>query len=325
MGETTKNTCFVIATVVFCLVAALLLLAIPSTALADDAGASPAQAAQQAKGKNIIGKSNTKTLFRYGWEYPKHYTATKKTMKKCDVTGDKKADNVKFVLSGVSNGTTKALKIYVNGKKKLTLKENGGTGSYAKVQLATLKNGKVFLFVQYTGNNADGTYMVYQYKKKTGKFKKILSSAHVPRAYAAAHRHISSVKALGNSLKVIYAPMTYTAGAIYLKYSYPWKNGKLSLTSTGKAVYTSMEHASGTYKNEPLTASTQMTIYTDTSLTKKKATIWSYDEVTFLNSCIKNGRLLFKVKSYGQTGWMEAAKTSGPHNGTYFEETSLAG
>ena len=312
-----------VAAVVLAITVGLLALAIPANALADDPGTAAMQVAKKAKGKNITGKANTKTLFQYGYVYPKKYTKTKKTVKKYDVTGDKKADKVKFVISGVSGGYSKAMKVYINGKKQLKLTDNGGTGEHATVQLATLKNGISFLYVKYTGNNGDGTYAVYQYKK--GHLKKVLDENRVAGKYTTAHRYIDSVKASGNKLEVVFSPMTLSASMVYLKYAFPCKNGKLKLTAKGKKMYTGKDYSTGQYKNELRTASTQMTMYTSKNLKTKKATIWQYDEVEFINSYLTKNKLLFKVKCWGEVGWMEAATTSGPHNGTYFEETGLAG
>ena len=307
----------------------------PNTALANDNA--PAQVSKQLKGKNVTGKANTKTLFRFGWHNQKNYTATSKTIKKYDITGDKKADKIKIKVSGAKDdgyGTvfTKALVIYVNGKKLKTIPSKNGEGFTATVQLLTLKNGKSFLYVEYFGNNEDGTYALYQYR--SGKIKTILSDTDIPAKYCTYHHKIDNIKPSGNKIVMTYAPQTYTAAFTYIKYSFPYSsklktlnlgNGK-KLAKTGK-VYTGKDYSTGKLYQESLTASQDIEAYTTKALTTEAFTIEAGQTVTFKKAYVNKSKKQFAyyVTCEGQSGWIEPFTTSGPHWGTYFEEKQLAG
>ncbi|MDO4400851.1 MAG: hypothetical protein Q4D27_07885 [Coriobacteriia bacterium] len=324
-----------------CLAAALALClcfafaAMPNTAFANDNA--PAQVSKQVKGKNITGKANTKTLFRFGWHNQKNYTATSKTIKKYDITGDKKADKIKIKVSGAKDdgyGTffTKALVVYVNGKKLKTIPSKNGEGFTASVQLLTLKNGKSFLYVEYYGNNEDGTYALYQYR--SGKIKTILTDSDIPAACCTHHHKIDSIKPLSNKIVMTYAPQTYFAAFTYIKYSFPYSS-KLKTLNLGNGkklakvgtVYTGKNYSTGKYFQEELTASIEMPAYTTKGLSTKAFTVKEGQTVTFKKAYVNKSKklLAYYVTCEGKSGWLRPYTVTGPTGGTCFEEKQLAG
>lgn len=294
----------------------------------------PAQVAKQVKAKNITGEANVKTLFTYGYANGKRYTALKKTVKKYDVTGDKKPDKITFKLkaSKWGNSYTDSLAISINGKKT-KLKIDGKTvskitdnagGLASTIQLITMKNGRPFLYVRYLGDNGDGTFALLRYKG--GKLVSVASDNDIPKKFTSSHRFLLSVKPSGNKISITYQPMTLFAGVINLKYTYTvTSKGTLKKVKKGDA-YTKYDYTTKAVWRAPLTASATFTAYTSTSMKEKAFTIYAQDQVDILKSYFTSDKLLFKVRNaWGETGWVAAPTKSGPHWGTYFEETGLAG
>ena len=94
-----------------------------------------------------------------------------KTYTKYDITGDKKKDKIKITLGKRDESDfIKRITVSVNGKKIV----KKGIGSfYYKTSLVTLKNGKVYLWVKSSSEDADDTWgCLYQYRK--GKLEKKL-------------------------------------------------------------------------------------------------------------------------------------------------------
>lgn len=155
-----------------------------------------------------------------------------KTYKRYDATGDGKADRilVKGIRSaGTSSGYYTRLKVYVNGRKRLTtVKHWDVRGAYSEVKLIRPKSGKPLLYVHYSTVN--GYYAGgWVYRCAGSTYKCLLKTQKLVNAYAKSHpsawRSFEYLKAVqGNKLKLTVGSM---ASAKTVTYTYRYKGGKL--------------------------------------------------------------------------------------------------
>lgn len=273
---------------------------------------------------NALASAGTKTVLN--WQGDSSYSKTKTI---ADITGDKRPDKVRFAIKATRYGT-ESLTIYVNGKKAYKTKEGNG-GFVCKVQRLELANGKPFLFVEYTGDNADGVYGILDYK--SGKLKKLLTCRV---ANGIRHPYIGKVKVSGNTLNVTYENQPYALGMCQFTYSYKYKGGKLKATSsiTTRLAYQPKCGSSGRitkWVRSTLTLNGKTPMYKSPSTKSKKVTFGKGTKVKL--EAVKNvsKRLWFKakIKKTGKSYWIKNPSKYLLSNeyprGTYFKEKFQAG
>ena len=287
----------------------LLLLALAFVAVLLCSVALPAQA----HATNVINKK----LVSVSFDYDDTSTVTK-TFTSYDITGDAKADTMKFV---IGNGK---VKVYVGGSLRGTVTYSGAYDYSVKYIRTTTKHP--FLYITATGDNLDGKYVLYQYKN--GKLNVITSQAYIPSSYAT-HRYIDNVWAYGKTVKVRYGAMTYTAGTITATYTFKWSSSTLKRTSTTASVV-SIGGTSNS-SSRKFTLRKAMTLYKTAGGSTKVVTASKGSKVKINSICVKNSKLYFKVTTTaGKTGWFKGLTSEyyaddGYGYNSLFKECLLAG
>lgn len=227
-----------------------------------------------------------------------------KTYTKYDITGDKKKDKIKITLEKRDESDfIKQITVSVNGKKIV----KKGIGSfYYKTSLVTLKNGKIYLWVKSSSEDADDTWgCLYQYCK--GKLeKKLKFDGYVKKYYY--HLSTDVVKVSGNTLTVKQSNMTSPLGEAVYKYDYKYENGKFHIVSRTaaivKASYSYRTKSSwGTLKNNKM-------LYTSPSTSKSTGvavTAGTKAKATSIYMCDKFISVKIKTAD-GKTGWLKCGK-----------------
>ncbi|MGI6591108.1 MAG: hypothetical protein ACOX1O_05815 [Eggerthellaceae bacterium] len=244
------------------------------------------------------------------------------TTKDYNIVGSKKADTIKLHV-----GPKGMFSISVNGKRKVRFNANCGPDLTASMKYMKMKNGRTFLYVTCTGDNADGLYAVYE-GKKNGKLVKVASPSDIPRACLAGHNYLDTAWVKGNTLKVRYLPMILATGQVHLTYDFKYskKAGHVVRTAnTTKRVavgyskpYVKTLHPRGKLK-----------LYTSAKANKKKTTVKAGTSLSITKACLKGGpkghNVTFKVKTKkGVTGWFKGTQEYSDYY-TLFKETYLAG
>ena len=243
-----------------------------------------------------------------------------KTYTKYDITGDKKKDKIKITLGKRDESDfIKRITVSVNGKKIV----KKGIGSfYYKTSLVTLKNGKVYLWVKSSSEDADDTWgCLYQYRK--GKLeKKLKFDGYVKKYYY--HLSTDVVKVSGNTLTVKQSNMTSPLGEAVYKYDYKYENGKFHIVSRTaaivKASYSYRTKSSwGTLKNNKM-------LYTSPSTSKSTGvavTAGTKAKATNIYMCDKFISVKIKTAD-GKTGWLKCSKKF-DESKLHFKECFYAG
>ena len=298
---------------------ALALLAAPRTAAAQETQeAQPAPdlaltAQTQAKAVNAVVFSTI------GSSSP----ALTKTVKKYDITGDGKADKIKFKIIKDRDGWGSAFKIYVNGKLRYTTKGMGGYGFYlnnVKVKYLRMKNGRPFLYIACNANNGDGAQEVLQYR--SGKLKAMISRDKMPVGYGN-HNQLTDAVASGNTVKATFMQMTYTAGAVPSTYTYKVKSGLLKIANTQTSSVGYYISGGSGYAQYYASARGSLQTYASPGSSKKAFVISAGQQIKLSKACMKSGKLYFRATTAsGDSGWFESLKRG---YGTYGSETLLVG
>lgn len=255
---------------------------------------------------------------------------TNATFKGYDITGDGKADSIKFVATGISNSFAKTLRVYVNNKLCCTAKGQYGNGfivGNVTAKYLRMKNGKPFLLLKCDANNGDGSHDVLQYMN--GKLKSVASCTILPEGFGN-HRQIDDAVASGNTIKVTFHYMTLTAGSVKMTYDYKLKKGKLtksSVVSSGLSYYASTSTERG-YGQAYVQARKTFKTYASTNLKKAKFKVKTNQQVRITKARFTSKALYLRITTKsGKSGWMRAlTKGLGRYGGeTLFAGTYTAG
>lgn len=243
-----------------------------------------------------------------------------KTIKKYDVTNDKKKDTVKVKLASGENAFT--LSVYINGKRALKTTAGTNWDAYCGLDLITLKNGKHYLYL-YAGGGSDdgGLFGVYRYSK--GKLKSIVNSRDAGNGFTSTwvipYSANNKLKVSGNTVKVTFAGCSYRMG--YVNWSYTLKYKKGTLKRTGKAAN------SCKLDRSYVTAAHNIKAKTSASNKAKNKTLKKNTQVKLTKVIAKDKTMWFKVKTKsGQAYWIKnLAKYCDKGTSTCFKEQMLAG
>lgn len=272
-----------------------------------------------------LASPGVKTVF--DWDIYSAYNSETKTV--ADITGDGVADELRFVLKPWNYDGSKSLIVYVNGKKAYATTDGCG-GYVCEVQRVELASGKAFLYIQYTGDNGDGVYGVFEHKGD--KLHKLLSCSV---AKGIRHPGIEKVKVNGNTLSVTYSNQPLALGICEFTYSYKYKSGKLKATSSVASGFAyKFEYCSGGKKKgmrSTLTLCSTTPAYKKASTKSKKVTLGKGAKVKL--EAVKNmDRCLWfktKVKKTGKTYWIKNPSKYLKYGkypaGTYFKEKFQVG
>ena len=257
------------------------------------------------------GASKTQ-LYTIEGGYPSTNSASK--VISYDIAGGSAPEKIKFAFH------QKNIKVYVNGKRKLTVNFDY-YDSYTQVQFFRLANGKRFMFLKTTGDNADGIYALY--RCSGGKFKRMLSQNSVV-SKGANHRYIDNIFVKGNRVYVTYGHMFTLSGYTQFRYTYRYSGGKLRRTSSNT------KQVNIAYQTRPtLTTAARVKLYRSKSTGARYSTVAKGTRVKVLAAGSAGKRFWLKVKTLNgnKTGWIRCKDSYYPngHAGTLFKETGLAG
>ncbi len=219
-----------------------------------------------------------------------------------DITGDGKKDKVCF--EGVeSYERCETIRVKIN-KTRTILATPGAYTSGVQIRLLTLANGKPFVYLYGMGDNGDGVCGIYQYKNK--KLRQIIDLNDIASAYGY-HTGGSVSKVKGNKVVIRYYLMSYSLAAVEFDIPYAYKSGTLKrMGNTGTVVSYSPMYV---LRQKYYTAQKRIPVYKKAGSTAKKAfTIRKNQKVYVTHVWIKNGKMWFKLRVNGQSGWMPASK-----------------
>lgn len=271
----------------------------------------------------IAGKEtvNASEVGKVSLKANKKYTAY-------DINRDGKKDTIeiKDYVAGDDNIALACTKVFVNGKCALTAKDwEWGYHYDETIQLIMLKNGKVYLFVDLRGEDADGPIDIYQYKNE--KFKKCINIVNELK-YVGYHTYAKVKKVEGNKIIITARSMSYAAASVDMEWIYEYKNGKLQLASKNHKVlkyYAYDENYNIKKGNRPyLTATKDLVLYPTYKAKNAISIVEKGEQVKILAFYISGKTVRCKVKAKnGKTGWFIAP--SGILDGVYFKEIVHAG
>lgn len=256
--------------------------------------------------------------------------ASQKTLKtditytKYDITGDGKADTIRLTPirwnENYTDSEYKSLKIRVNGVLAYTFKSNEVYDNKVydfytygfSAKLITLDNKKTFLYVEGYCDNYDTVSCLLQYNSKTKKFRQIAYFNDVFGNPGHINTSIKSVK--GNTVVIHVYYQSNTIAGIMVDITYKYKSGTLKQENPLKI------------QNMPfgrtLTANRKFTVYKTIACKTKSFTVKSGEKVYFLKVYLKNGKIYYKVRVNGKTGWI-AEKTK--YQSKFFKEIEFYG
>lgn len=242
-----------------------------------------------------------------------------------DITGDNKADTIKFSMAYNSEyDYYEGFKVIINNAAAYSCK---GFFYDLEVKLYTLKNGKNFLYLYAEENNGDGPVCgLFQYKN--GKLHKVIDFISFMSKYGF-HLNGNIVSVKGNTIRARFNCMSYTlAGSAYY-YDYSYKNGTLKRTSTktSKIEYYTYDDNYNSTKCGSLILRMPLKVYTGTSCDKLLCSLKKGDKVKITGAYVKGGKACLKVKrlSDGKTGWLKCLKKEPSDYYPPFEQMQYAG
>lgn len=214
---------------------------------------------------------------------------------KYDLDGDGKKESVQIKAGKWEYDRYYEAYVYVNGKKKLTVKDKYGfykTGA----DLITMSKKKVFLHLCTMGDNDDGENAIFRYKN--GKMKQCID-------LNTLGRHVSLDKTTENKIKLA---CIYTSSAIgYFTYecNLIYKNGKLVPEKKPCKI---LDYSATTNSNKPyLTAKDKIRLYKSYHTKQKSFVLKKGQKVKVLNYYSNGKTQMFQVKTTsGKTGWLLA-------------------
>ena len=263
-----------------------------------------------------------------------------------DITGDGKADKIRLKTLGTITtpgwpSGEEGLAVYVNGKKALTLSKKAfSTANDGYVlQLATLKNGKVFFYVRSKWHNQlDTTNRLYRYKggklvlakdliKIADSRDGLKNGGTVARSYGL--RGPNGIAVSGNKIvaKGMLANSLVVSGSFDIKLAY--SKGTLVLSPR----ITKLELGFYGETAKPLVAKRSITVYKSATGSKKAFAIKKGQKVTVKKISLRNKDPRVQVKVGKKTGWIKLVRdvstiwsystTGGGHK--YFENVMAVG
>ncbi|MCC8067108.1 MAG: hypothetical protein LIO94_08420 [Clostridiales bacterium] len=232
--------------------------------------------------------------------------STDTVYKKYDITGDGKADKIKLKMVEGSIEGYSAIKVYVNGSLAGKFKSEYTYYAVQDINLYTLDNGKVFLYISLRGDNSPVLCAFYQYK--SGKLKKVVDLYSLFSKYGGLNGYYYAATITvqsGNKLKIEMPVQLYTTGMATITYKCVYKSGTLKLSSKKGTV--SVYNSSG---GTSLTANKKITAYKKAGSSQKAFTIKAGSNVTIDKCWISGSKLYLRVRYNGKYGWIKGLSYS---------------
>lgn len=229
---------------------------------------------------------------------------SEKTYKKYDITGNKKKDTIKISIPKDKNNRYGTIKIVMNGKSQTLTRSK--TSKKMRVFLVTLKNGKIYLWIQgNTTNENDPWKCILQYKK--GKFVKVADLSKTAYNYTK-NSSAKIVKVTGNSITVQQNITSTALADVTYQVIYAYKKGSLNKTSYSyKIVDAAYQHKS---KDKKGTLNNTVTLFSSPTSTKKIETVKAGTKAAATTLYMTSKSICVKIETTtGKTGWVKCTKT----------------
>lgn len=238
------------------------------------------------------------------------------THTKYDADGDGKADKIEIISDGLAKYEyVTSFKIKVNNKQVLNMNFTQGQISAPAlcIQLCTLANGKVYFFVEGTGDSMwEQMAKLYQYKN--GKFNTVFDCRNLLNENHNGYTRrliceINSVK--NNTINFRYTAVLYTTAGLHFNVPVKYSNGKMVLaTKTYNLIYDK------TGRKNSWTIMRKMQTFTTARMTKKSFTLTKGEIVKINKIYIKSQTPYIQiVRKDGRSGWFKCSKI---HEFRYF-------
>lgn len=240
------------------------------------------------------------------------YTSKTRTVS-ADVTGNGKKDKVRLTFTkDPDNDWVREARIYVNGKKVLSIKDES---NYYSVSLRHIRMSKSKVFLQiisHTDNDYHTFNRIYRYDKKK---KKLVPALDLYKSKLNSAEEV--VKATSKEIQVRHELQPQETGRISWKFSYTYKNGKFKLKSSTAEVKSilgtmgSMEQDSyGAYfKKNQFVVANPLTFYPSTSLKKTAFTARRQDKLKMKKIKVSGNKVYLQFQKSGKTGWQRVNRS----------------
>lgn len=226
-----------------------------------------------------------------------------KTVKKYDVTNDKKKDKVTVKVAGnhkVGVAHNYKLSIFINGKRALKA-TIGNDACYCNVYQLTLKNGKKFLYID-SGGDYDADKLVGVFKYSKGKLKAVQTNRSA--GTNIDNSWCRNIEVSENTVKITFSGFARSLSDHPLDWTYYLKYKKGTLKRTGTAA--NSFRIDGTNNSNSLTTSRNIKAKTSASDKAKSKTLKKNTKVRITKVVVKNKAMWFKAKTKsGATYWIK--------------------
>lgn len=214
---------------------------------------------------------------------------------KYDLNGDSKKESVQIKAGKWDGDRYYEAYIYVNGKKKMTVKDKYGFYQIS-ADLITMSKKKVFIHINTMGDNNDGENLIFRYTN--GKLKKCIDLNTLGR-YAFVD------KITGKRIKVICRYTGAAIGCFSYECNLVYKGGKL--TPEKKLCKLVNYSATESSKKPYLTAKSKIQLYKSHNTKQKSFILKKGQKVKIVNYYFSGKKQMFQVKtSSGKTGWISS-------------------
>lgn len=236
------------------------------------------------------------------------YLNNNKTLHR-DITGDGKADAIRFKFTKDEYGSILKMQIYVNGKKAAAYTYDAYYSYGMTVNYVYLSKSRVFLQIY---GNGDNDYIVNNalYSYKSGKLKKVLDLSKY-RMQAG-----DVVSASKSQIKVAYTGQPMETGRLYCELGYTYKSGRFKLKSNTTSVHSTLgsswdhDEYEMYFINNQFVVANKRTFYTSSSMKKKAFTAYRGDVLTLKKIKVTSNKVYLQFKKGNKTGWQRVFRNN---------------
>lgn len=218
---------------------------------------------------------------------------------KYDLNGDGKKESVQIKFGKKDAYETDRYHeayIYVNGKKKLTVKDKYGFFKIS-AELITMSKKKVFIHINTMGDNDDGENLIFRYTN--GKLKKCID-------LNTLGRYASVEKVTGKRIRFTCGYTSSAIGCFTYECNLVYKGGKL--VPEKKLCKITSYSPNGKIKKPYLTAKSKIQLYKSHNTKQKSFVLKKGQKVKVVNYYFSGKTQMFQLKTAsGKTGWIPAA------------------
>lgn len=245
---------------------------------------------------------------------------TNRTYQQFDITGDGKADQISFKVKPTYSGLVSRqgyLKVYVNGKTALMLKDLYYKGDYTgiyEMKLCTVNPEDSFLFVR-TKSGTDHYNFARLYRYKNGKLHQVLDLKKIYQNIFLYREFMDVKKVTDRGIVFQWYGQAGAAGALNWTTTLAWNGYKFYRPS--RTCKVTEEERERTW-----TAQRSFSAYKTAALKKRVFLVKTGDSVKVTNVYNNSKRFFIRiVNQKGQAGWVPCPN----EYSKYFKESVYVG